>query len=113
MPHPPNHTNIVSRDPKHGIHIAGASPSHTKHTTSAASRSTVTVHCVTASCPNTVAVVPFGHHHRETIDIKVTCKECYVPIVFAPLEKAEDEQETWEESTGEDGGDGYGDGEEW
>jgi hypothetical protein len=64
---------------------------------------TLAVNCANTRCTNTVTVVSFGFHNEE-VHVKVSCKECYVPVVVA--EKKENERvdegcaESFEEGKG-------------
>jgi hypothetical protein len=114
MSYPPNNPTITKRSPQHGIHIAGlSSPSTTSVKTSKSTppRPVMTVSCATAGCPNKVTIVPFGYHQGGPMNIKVNCKECYVPVVVAVKEGGEKiEEEEWKEEKWENEGDGDGDG---
>ncbi|KAF2825035.1 hypothetical protein CC86DRAFT_420450 [Ophiobolus disseminans] len=107
MFYPPNHPVIAKRSPQHGIHIAGAS-ANAKSTTFR--RPTVTALCAGPSCSNTIAVVPFGYKNEGPMDIKVHCKDCYIPVGVAPVEDVKEKQEwaeeaeEWEEDQDEGGG---------
>lgn len=97
MSYPPNNPDIAARTPQHGI----VAPKHaTKSTTPIP---VLNVNCASPRCPNTVTVVPFGHHVGP-INVKVTCKECFIPVVMAELEKKEEskEEELEEEWDGEE-----------
>jgi hypothetical protein len=108
LPHPrPKHAHIPisARTPQHGIHALSTKSTSTK---SSAPRPVLTIPCATQSCPNTVTVIPFGYH-QGPLNIKVSCTECYVPVVMSELERKSEEQvvEEWLEDMGEGAG-GYG-----
>ena len=110
MSHPPNNPTISARSPQHGIHIASCAitPSSSKavrHGTPTEAIRVLTVNCASTGCANKVTVVPFGYHHDGAVNIKVNCRECYVPVVMAEkkVEKVVGEEEWAQE----------GDEEEW
>jgi hypothetical protein len=56
-----------------------------------------------------VQVMPFGNYYGQSMNVKVNCSECYVPLVVAPMmERMEDQvaeavHEHWDEETMVDG----------
>jgi hypothetical protein len=66
----------------------------------------ISVKCANGGCDKMVHIVPFGNYYGESMKVKVNCRECYIPLVDAPiLERRVEEHvgeafhENWDEET--------------